>query len=147
MVPMFGPKGRRAPRVIPRAEALERRSLLTTAATWFGQDGSDLVDHVQARPNSVQDIHIGLTGLPNLPALRLVDVRPLGGGRWRSDGQSADYLMVCPGSSAGAADLFRRPFPGGIDPPAGLRRSAAVPSWGACRPLSNGAGPRAWPTR
>src|SRR5262245_34679882 len=94
-----GPRDRRAARdrrlrTTPALEGLERRSLMSIAASWLGQDEADLTGTHGPGADGVLDIHIGLSGLPAERGLALVDVRPLGGGRWRSDGQGGDPIVV-----------------------------------------------------
>jgi hypothetical protein len=90
---------------------LERRNLLSApAATWFGQDGEDLASATRPISDGILDIHLRLTGLPADRSLDLVDIRPLGGGRWRSDGQGGDWIVVHRESASSSADLYLNPY-------------------------------------
>lgn len=95
----------------PRAESLEDRSLPSgLGATWLGQDGTDVASLYQPGPDGIADIHIELTGLPADQPIGLVDIRPLGGGLWRSDGQGGGRIVVQRPAGSSTAQLLFDPY-------------------------------------
>ncbi|MFO0958024.1 MAG: hypothetical protein U0800_11445 [Isosphaeraceae bacterium] len=107
---MRRPPRTRRPGRIPRAEPLEPRALLSLGATWLGQDGSDFAGRSSPVSDGLADIHIRVSGLDPGTPLGFVDIQPLGGGLWRSDGRGADLVVVRPGPAADQVDLYFNPY-------------------------------------
>lgn len=107
---MRRPPRTRRPGRIPRAEPLEIRTLLSLGAIWLGQDGSDFAGRSSAVADGLADIHVRLTGVAPGAFPNLVDIRPLGGGRWRTDGQGGGLIVARPGPTADQVDLYFDPY-------------------------------------
>ena len=103
-------------RFAPSLFAFERRELLTGSvptAVWIGQDGHDLAGGAQPLTgNGVQDLHVGLTGIPASRTIASVDILGNGGGEWVENiGNYSPFnavLVETPGTTT--ADLYLDPY-------------------------------------
>jgi hypothetical protein len=82
------------------------------SARWIGQDGHDLVGPSAAPgPNDVQDVHLGLTGLPARAAIEWLTVEGLGGGTWSYNVRPEAWrAAVVRKPGATTADVYFEPF-------------------------------------
>ncbi len=84
----------------------------TPSGTWIGQDGHDYVGTSSTiAPDGVQDIHIGLTGLPADRSIAWIDMQGLGGGESEYNGPyGVAAIAVQRASGSTTADLFVDPY-------------------------------------
>jgi hypothetical protein len=81
------------------------------SGTWIGQDGRDRVGpSSEVGPSDVQDVHIGLSGLPPARTIVQATITAEGGGAWQFRGKGGSWAAVierAPRSSR--ADLYLEP--------------------------------------
>jgi hypothetical protein len=98
----------------PTLQPLEPRQLLDGAAlagTWVGQDGHDLVGpSAQIGPSDVQDVRIGLTGLPADRTVVAAVVQGNGGGTWTTRAGSGAWAAAFVRSGDAAGDVYFEPY-------------------------------------
>jgi F5/8 type C domain len=113
----------------PNLTVLEPRRLLSFAATWIGQDGSDFTGTEglinPQRPNDYQDIHLRFTGLSDLPVVRVAVTKPVRGG-WNSGpvGDWTNAVYRPDPTNPGTGDFYMEPD--GPDPAGTLYDSIRV---------------------
>ena len=93
-------------------DALESRQLLSgLAASWIGQDGHDDVGRGPGLvPNGVQDVRIGVSGLPTDLDVRSIEVLGYGGGRWIYGDLTGSWgAAFSKGPAAGSGDVSIEP--------------------------------------
>jgi hypothetical protein len=89
---------------------LEPRVVLSPAAVWVGQDGTDLVGTDSRAPNGYVDVHIQLSGLDTSRTVARVDVQRHSGGAWVVSGAATDNAALVRPAGSSVGDLYIEPY-------------------------------------